>query len=147
MKARTKIQVRWLPPPINWLKLNSDGSSMGNPGLAGGGGLIRNEIGEWVKGYARATGCASSVAAELWAKMWRTRMVLASWLLIEEEIPLVRIQYCYREANKCADALASHSESGSYNFHEPPSDVAFLLNLDSAGTPFFRDVASGLEVS
>ena len=67
MKTRTRIQVRWLPPPINWLKLNSDGSSMGNPRLAGGGGLIRNEIGEWVRGYARAIGCATSVAAKLWA--------------------------------------------------------------------------------
>ena len=66
-KTRTRIQVRWLPPPINWLKLNSDGLSMGNHGLVGGGGLIRNEIGEWVKGYARAIGCATSVAAELWA--------------------------------------------------------------------------------
>ena len=67
MKTRTRIQVRWLPPPINWLKLKSDGSSMGNPRIAGGGGLIRNEIGEWVRGYARAIGCATSVAAKLWA--------------------------------------------------------------------------------
>ena len=65
VKSKTKIQVRWLPPPFSWMKLNSDGSSMGNPGLAGGGGLIRNENGEWVKGYARAIGCATSVAAEL----------------------------------------------------------------------------------
>lgn len=40
---------------------------MGNPGLAGGGGLLRNENGEWVKGYARAIGYATNVAAELWA--------------------------------------------------------------------------------
>jgi len=40
---------------------------MGNSGLVGGGGLIRNEDGEWVKGYVRAISCATSVAAELWA--------------------------------------------------------------------------------
>lgn len=66
-QSKAKIKVRWLPPPLSWFKLNSDGSSMGNSGLVGGGGLIRNEDGEWVKGYVRAISCATSVAAELWA--------------------------------------------------------------------------------
>ena len=37
-KARVKtiIQVGWTLPPVQWVKLNSDGSSMGNPGRAGG---------------------------------------------------------------------------------------------------------------
>lgn len=43
---RNKIQVKWIPPPSNWFKLNYDGSSMVNPGFAGGGGIIRNEIGK-----------------------------------------------------------------------------------------------------
>ena len=67
VKAKTKIQVRRLPPPFSWMKLNSNGSSMGNPSLARRGGFIRNENGEWVKGYARAIGCATNVAMELWA--------------------------------------------------------------------------------
>ena len=50
--SQNKIQVRWLHPPSNWFKLNLDGSSRGNLGFAGDGGLIRNEKGEWVKGYA-----------------------------------------------------------------------------------------------
>ena len=54
-------------PPLNWYKLNLDGSSLGNPSLAGVGGLIRNDKGEWIKGYARAIGLTTSVAAELWA--------------------------------------------------------------------------------
>ena len=51
-KATTQhtIQVKWLWPPINWFKVNSDGSSLGNPGIVGGGGLIRNENGEWLEG-------------------------------------------------------------------------------------------------
>ena len=64
---RNKIQVRWLNPPSNWFKLNSDGSSRGNPGLASDGGLIHNEKGEWVNGYARAISITTSVVAELWA--------------------------------------------------------------------------------
>ena len=37
--------IQWSKPEASWLKLNTDGSSLGNPGLAGGGGLIRNEEG------------------------------------------------------------------------------------------------------
>ena len=65
------IQVQWYLPPSpphdNWFKLNSDGSSLGNPSRVGGGGIIRNSRGEWVSGYAHAIGHTSSVATELWA--------------------------------------------------------------------------------
>ena len=63
----TTIQVQWYAPPDNWFKPNSDGSSMGNPGRAIGGGLIRDSKGEWVSGYARAIEFSTSVATELWA--------------------------------------------------------------------------------
>lgn len=39
---------------------------MGNPGKAGGGGIIKNSIGNWVRGYARVIGHTTSVVAELW---------------------------------------------------------------------------------
>ena len=56
-----------IAPPENWVKLNTNGSSIGNPGLAGGEGLIRNANGEWVRGFARAIGVTTSAVAELWA--------------------------------------------------------------------------------
>ena len=59
--------VRWEKPAIGWRKLNSDGSSLGNPGRAGGGGLIWDEEGNWVLGYSRQIGITSSFIAELWA--------------------------------------------------------------------------------
>jgi len=55
-KLVLKIQVQWFRPSPNWFKLNTDGSFLGNLGLASGGGLIWNENGEWVEGYARAIG-------------------------------------------------------------------------------------------
>ena len=64
--TRQTIQVKWLWPPINWFKVNSNGSSLGNLGIVGGGGLIRNENEEWFRGYAKAIGATTSVAAELW---------------------------------------------------------------------------------
>ena len=49
------------------MKLNIDGSALGNPGKARCGGLLRNHQGEWIRGYARALGNTSSFVAELWA--------------------------------------------------------------------------------
>lgn len=43
--THVNIQVKWVRPLLNWFKLKSDGSSMGNPGLARGGGLIRDANG------------------------------------------------------------------------------------------------------
>ena len=65
VRVKTTVQVRWTSPPVQWVKLNSDGSSMGNPGRAGGGGIIRNAEGKWIKGYARSIGNTTSIAAEL----------------------------------------------------------------------------------
>lgn len=59
------MSICWEKPCSGWFKLNTDGSSLGNPGLAGGGGLIRDENGDWVVGFARKIGIASSFMAEL----------------------------------------------------------------------------------
>lgn len=60
------VQVCWNRPPVGWFKLNLDGASLGNPGKVIAGGLIRDHRGEWIKGYLRNVGFASSVFAELW---------------------------------------------------------------------------------
>ena len=52
---------------VGWLTLNIDGSATGNSSIAGGGGLIRDENGEWVTGFARRIGSTNSFLAELWA--------------------------------------------------------------------------------
>jgi ribonuclease HI len=45
--------------------LNTDGSSLGNSGLAGGGGVIRNHVDDWVGGFSLAIGITTSVQVEL----------------------------------------------------------------------------------
>lgn len=61
--------IRWEKPRDSWLTLNADGSATGSPRMAGGGGLIRDGNGEWVIGFARKIGTATSFLAELWA-LW-----------------------------------------------------------------------------
>uniref|UniRef100_A0A3N7G499 RNase H type-1 domain-containing protein n=1 Tax=Populus trichocarpa TaxID=3694 RepID=A0A3N7G499_POPTR len=34
------------------VKLNVDGCSKGNPGFAGAGGVLRDSLGSWIKGFA-----------------------------------------------------------------------------------------------
>lgn len=64
---RVTIPIRWLKPLMNWLKLNTDGASLGNPGKVGRGGVIRDSAGRWVKGFSRSIGLATSMMAECWA--------------------------------------------------------------------------------
>ena len=52
-----------------WCKLNSNGASFGNPGRAGGGGLIQDHRDAWIRGYTRNIGFTTSVIAEFWA-LW-----------------------------------------------------------------------------
>ncbi|KAK9998044.1 hypothetical protein SO802_017647 [Lithocarpus litseifolius] len=59
--------IRWERPALGWLKLNTDGLALEQLGVAGGGGVLRDERGDWVIGFARNIGRASSFTAELWA--------------------------------------------------------------------------------
>ena len=62
-----QVQVRWLKPPSGWTKLNIDGSVLGSPMKAGGGGVLRSSDGEWVASFMRKLGNMSSIVAKLWA--------------------------------------------------------------------------------
>ena len=55
---------------------------MGCPGLAGGGGVIRDDHCRWVKGFLRKIGKVSSLEAELWAI--RDGLILYNQILIQE---------------------------------------------------------------
>ncbi|KAF7826059.1 ribonuclease H [Senna tora] len=57
----------WLdPPPSNWYKINTDGSVVGEQGMAGCGGIIRNDQGNWISGFLSFIGSCSVLDAELW---------------------------------------------------------------------------------
>ena len=40
---------------------------LGNPGLAGGGGVVRDWTGRWIVGFTRKISITTSLLAELWA--------------------------------------------------------------------------------
>ncbi|KAL2242638.1 UNVERIFIED_CONTAM: hypothetical protein Sindi_0381800 [Sesamum indicum] len=67
MVPRAPRVVRWSTPAPAWFKLNSDESSLGNPGPAAAAGVIRDEIGQVHLAYQFALGTATSVVSELTA--------------------------------------------------------------------------------
>ncbi|KAF7825111.1 serine/threonine-protein phosphatase 7 long form-like protein [Senna tora] len=56
--------VRWGPPPVDWFKLNTDGTIYGNPSIAGSGGILRDHKGDWSGGFASYIGSCSALDAE-----------------------------------------------------------------------------------
>ena len=67
LKNKVVCNISWIRPPTGWCKLNTDGASLGNPGKAGGGGVIRDCEGRWMRGFARSIGFTTSIMAEFWA--------------------------------------------------------------------------------
>ncbi|KAG7579269.1 Ribonuclease H domain [Arabidopsis thaliana x Arabidopsis arenosa] len=67
-KSRGRIErmVSWVKPAEGWVKLNTDGASKGNPGLASAGGILRKLDGSWIGGFAVNIGICSAPLAELW---------------------------------------------------------------------------------
>ena len=57
----------WKPPPHGFLKVNIDGASKGNPGLAGFGGVTRDEQGRIKEIFYSHLGKATNNMAELMA--------------------------------------------------------------------------------
>ena len=66
-RPQCSVLVSWHASPFGWVKINTDDSSLGNPGPAGAGGLIRDHNGSWICGFSQNVGFASSVLAEHWA--------------------------------------------------------------------------------
>ena len=158
-KLRIERSIRWERPNRGWHKLNTDGSSLGNPGLASGWGILRNEVGGWIRAFIRKIGLTTSFVAELWALRDGLSMcvdmqipaleveldakvvadlmnnttslnadfaaIVADCRQLLSQIPQVKVSHCYREVNRCVDALARLGYTTSlnvmfFNFPPPP---------------------------
>ncbi|KAF2322315.1 hypothetical protein GH714_011106 [Hevea brasiliensis] len=117
----------WQPPPEGWVKLNVDGSCLGNPGDASAGGLLRDASSNWLLGFGFNIGETSVLAAELigisfglqlaWLNGFRRVIVESDSLkavkLINNERdislhPLALIQDCRRLMKMDWDCYLSH---------------------------------------
>ena len=69
--VRVERMIRWVEPSMSWFKLNTDGASRGNPGLAAAGGVLRDDTGRWCRGFALNIGRCTAPLAELWGGVLR----------------------------------------------------------------------------
>ena len=67
IKIRIPKIIKWIAPPEPFIKLNTDGSSLGNPSLAGVGRLLHNSSGDWISGFSLHMGITSNNIVELGA--------------------------------------------------------------------------------
>ncbi|XP_009795398.1 uncharacterized protein LOC142172713 [Nicotiana tabacum] len=68
-QSNAPVYINWSFPPSGFIKINTDDSFIPNSGLAGFGGVARDDKGRWIGGfYDRLSKKAtSSLTLELWA--------------------------------------------------------------------------------
>jgi ribonuclease HI len=76
---KKQSMVRWEPPPVNWLKINVDGSFVPSTGSASVGAVIRDHCGYAIAGARRVLEkCTSAEEAEALALLEGARLA-AGW--------------------------------------------------------------------
>ena len=66
MECREEKLIRWNPHPMGWFKLNTDGAFKANSIMVFACGIIRDENGNWLVGFAFHIGPSSSLQTEFW---------------------------------------------------------------------------------
>ena len=57
--------MRWHASLNPYIKINTDGSSLGNPSIVGVGGILRDHLGQWIFGFSLHVGLATNNMVEL----------------------------------------------------------------------------------
>uniref|UniRef100_A0A2N9HIV3 CCHC-type domain-containing protein n=1 Tax=Fagus sylvatica TaxID=28930 RepID=A0A2N9HIV3_FAGSY len=129
-KNLVPILVKWIPPSVNWAKLNTDGLVMGELGLAGGGALDLEIPNLEIE-------MDSAVAVKLLHSTNSSNAFLSSIVndcrYLLERFEAYTLKHIYREANGCADTLAKagyvqHSDFLLYT--SAPAHVLEALDFD-----------------
>ncbi|XP_035549712.1 uncharacterized protein LOC118349411 [Juglans regia] len=120
----------WNRPSVGWVKLNTDGSSLGNPGASGIGSNNRAELLALLHGLQQ----------EMWGVV--SRGFLGGEIIDIIDSMTYSINHVFREGNKVADWLAKQGASGKdfafSQLTETPRALRGLIRMDYSGLPSLR---------
>ncbi|KAE8728296.1 hypothetical protein F3Y22_tig00004620pilonHSYRG00019 [Hibiscus syriacus] len=64
--ARAAVQsVQWEKPSLGWVCINTNGTVSNDTGHSSAGGVIRDNVGNWILDFTQFTSC-SPLEAKLW---------------------------------------------------------------------------------
>jgi len=66
-RKRTQTLIGWSRPPVDYVKINVDGSAIASPGLSTAGGILRDSEANWLSGFQYRVFYSHILTAELWA--------------------------------------------------------------------------------
>ena len=89
--------------------MNTDGSALDIPGLAGDGGIIKDHSGTWVASFARATSIATIIEAKLW--VFQDVLIICSSLGIQSLEIELDVKVVMEWVSSQAYSIIAHSHS------------------------------------
>ncbi|XP_062028777.1 uncharacterized protein LOC133744735 [Rosa rugosa] len=99
VKAPKYIPVQWIPPPIQWLKVNTDGSFRSIE-MAGFGGIFRDHEGHFRGAFAQKVEAPCAIDAEVLAVIEAMRIAWAkSWTHIWLETDSILVVQYFKNPN------------------------------------------------
>lgn len=60
------MEIKWVPPQLEWVRVNTDRSVLGDGRADRCGGVLRNKDGSWLGDFSKYLGVTSAFIAELW---------------------------------------------------------------------------------
>ncbi|KAM5549518.1 hypothetical protein ABKV19_000773 [Rosa sericea] len=69
VNEQASVALKWLKPANGWVKLNVDGARSNLHGNIGAGGVIRDQFGNWINGFAAYFGHGEVLEAEAWGML------------------------------------------------------------------------------
>ncbi|GAU50441.1 hypothetical protein TSUD_409510 [Trifolium subterraneum] len=113
--------VFWPFPDPGQYALNVDGSSFGNPGISGYGGLIRDDKGNWIRGFSGHVEFTDSLHVELLAIL---QGLLVAWEI--ENIKYVSV----RSDCRIALSLITGSTPQPHQYSQIIDQIKELISRD-----------------
>lgn len=74
MRSRFVIHIKWEPPELGWLTLNTSGAVWKNAKVSCGK-VLRDSSDNWIIGYTKYLGRSNNLQAELWGILEEMKMI------------------------------------------------------------------------